>query len=426
MCIRDRNVPPADLINWKEFLAHGIESFGEHLVDELGRVNLSATPTPIQAEEGSVSLMSSGESTRLDTVGNTVDLEAELVSIRGATNLFSQNFYELHAAEDGMTVTFPSDVDLGVQVLINHLSLTHGSATLSVKLQARINSSASWEDIKSGDVAIHGTVATGTLSSDSDVSFVMGSHNRFYLRWVVEVTENGLFSTLSSGNVTIRVRTQDNHYLTFTIKRRAESQFSVANLTNQTGPTTQVVKAGINDIDGIATSVLDFTSLDRNLVAGEDLPITFHSGDDVTANWGASFSVAADYVLKLQGKKTTDTNWTDIKSGSGSVATGVHDTIVTMTNSSDVTFELADTESLEFQWELELTNAGSFIASTILLQTGTRLVYSINSAAIEAIANISEFAGIAEVLATLDSEGRIESSVDGLSIVVPSDTGLPA
>ena len=88
------NVPPADLTNWKEFLAHGIESFGEHLVDELGRVNLSATPTPLQAEEGSVSLMSSGESTRLDTVSNTVDLEAELVSIRGATNLFSQNFYD--------------------------------------------------------------------------------------------------------------------------------------------------------------------------------------------------------------------------------------------------------------------------------------------------------------------------------------------
>ena len=423
------NVPPADRDNWKEFFAHGLESYGEHLVDAPGKVNLAPVNVPVQAAEGSVSLRSFAEQTQMSNVGDEILPGSRVLGLRGATNLFSVHSEQLRSDENGLRITFPSAVDLNIQFLLQYVSVSQGpiGTTLEATLQARVDSGDDWEDVKTGSVAIHGTVATGTLSNASDVSFIVRDGQQVEFRWKVRVSIGGFNSTRSDGEVRITIRTQVDHYLPFTIQRRASSNFSIETLADQTVLSTQTLKAGINHIDGTVASVLDFTGLTRNLDAGEDLTITFHSGDNLVAHYSSQFAAAADITLTLQGKKTTDTDWTDIKSGTHSFSqTGNHNSDITLSNSSSVSFDLADGESLEFQWEVEITNNGETVGGGIRLATGSLLLYSINDPTVYLETTVNLIETIPESFAVINDDGAIESSIDGLTIVVPSDTGVGA
>ena len=423
-------VPPLDLDNWEEFFAHGIESYGEHVLDEPGEVDLATATLAATGQEGGIGFASAA----LDFSAIAAEIENRTLSnsqLYGGSHFFSGQFSGIGDApaasatvvngqivshEDGLVLTAPAAEDFGVRVHLNH---TFSNPTVRVVLQGRKNS-GSWTDIKSATHIVNSSGATSfnlDLDNDSDVAFTLDEDDTLSLRWGLVVSGAG--ASIQGGSIQPR---------------------SGERLILETPVSLQTHDADVNAITGIPADIVTFTAANGRLQPETDgIAYTFPGGADLAAAVTVESKTSGDVTvtLNLQARKRSSGTWVGLKSGSATVSdTGVHN--VTLTG-NDVTFYLGtdDDDEMEFRWRYSVTS-GATSGGSIGLQAGQGLAFTIERRAqldfssvvlgaaslntpLESKAGVNYLEGVStDVLDFTSLNRNLDSMVDGTPIIFHS------
>ena len=129
-------VPPLDEDNWEGFYGHGIESFGEYLVDRTGGVGFAAAAIAATGVEGGIDFstahLDAGDSasgqfnhtslpnTQIDA-GGALFFSVELSSLGDFPSARATvESHRIESHEDGLVLTAPSTDNFGIRFHVNH------------------------------------------------------------------------------------------------------------------------------------------------------------------------------------------------------------------------------------------------------------------------------------------------------------------
>ena len=415
-------VPPLAPDQWDPFYAHGIESFGDTIEDEPGAINFASADIEATAQEGTLRFatvdLDAGDEIhgRFNTAhfGSGLQINknsshthnADLASLGGFPSARASIVsHQIESHEDGLVLEIPFADSFGIRLDVEHSSSPQSLPTVTVALELQVGSGG-WSIIRQGSRTLTGSAPHDVdmnLTANVTTFFTLNDGERAAFRWIISVANN-------VGERYIRGVQVVPH--------------SDSRLNLRARSTSYTEDAEVNSLSHIPSDILTFDSDGRLQPETAGITYTFPADVDmpVRLNVASKGFGSLTAAITLQAKEVGDVDWTDVKSGSATIAdAGNHD--ITLSGANDVSFgplTLADSNELEFRFTVAATGSYYGGGSILLLSQNHLVVQLAGVPDLHVGAYVTGLADVPEALAT-SANGYIRSRVDDFEFVIPAD-----